>query len=196
MMQLDTQENDGSLIHKKLDNLCKKHPYYSLALTNAMRKHIIERDVDLFHQMYQHLQNYKRIAIVSNEFFFPWRWLLLKYFDIEPTVYSNHIVTDLLPSSYNTNTMFENIDLSVFDLVIIPDFEHFAPIDMMKSNYDTNLLVVNWLFYDYKVNNNLALSVEDLKEIACVPNPIASGRHRMALNATKYVYYLLGRVVY
>jgi hypothetical protein len=193
MKQLDTLEIDGALIADYIDQLAKQYPDDYQLYYNLGRKFIIDKDVYVFHKIYEKLVTYKTIAIASCEYYIPFKILCEKYLGYTPTIYSNHYL-----NNYGQCIMFGDIDLSFHDLVIIPDFEHFAPIDMINSKIHNDLLAINWSFYHYKVNNNLAYTLEDLKDITCIKDPHLLGKQPINDDRlpNKNFMYILGLVIY
>lgn len=79
-------------------------------------------------------------------------------------------------------------------LIIYPETETLVPFELLRYNHNKKIIFCsNFLYYDFKINNNLAYSEEDLIDICKVENVKISGSIPLKFyNTKRNFYYVMG----
>lgn len=141
-------------------------------------KHLcINKYTGLFEKIYELYDSLDRVTIMASGDPVALCYLLKKYYDSEITIVSDHPVLDRIGDFFereygakivDLNPMFDDCSeyITGADLVIFPEFEYFAPLNLIKYyNKGAETLVIHYI--DVPNNNNmkqLILSEEELVE--------------------------------
>jgi hypothetical protein len=131
----------------------------------------------LFDRIYEHYDSLDRVTIMAGGDPVALCYLLKKYYDSEITIVSDHPALDRIGDFFretfeativDKNPMFDDCSeyIEKADLVIFPEFEYFAPLDLIKY-YDKGVDTLAIHYIEIANNNNmkqLILSEDDLVE--------------------------------
>ena len=96
----------------------------------------------------------------------------------------------------NLNPITEDISsfISSNELIIYPETETLIPFNLLRYEHKNKMVFCcNFLFYDFKINDNLAYNEDDLQEICNIKNIILKGKQSLNFNDTKRnFYYVMG----
>lgn len=145
----------------------------------------------------------KKVAIVNSSNPLALTHFFKKEFKSEVTIISDHPAFEksekFFQKFFKCNTIvksifFEDVDLSLYDLVILPEFEYLVPLSMLNHvNFGkANILAVQHIQHVNDHNSrHLILSEEDLLDMCEFTDVIESGK---VLNVDgRYVYYAIGQ---
>lgn len=123
----------------------------------------------------------------------------LTFIDNNPSLF---YIKDYIKEKYNCEVIYENpitYDLSNLikenDLIIYPETETLVPFYLLKYKQKNKMIFCcNFLRYDYKINNNLAYSEEDLIDMCNIFKVLLRGS-KLCHQSEKYsrnFYYVMG----
>jgi len=96
----------------------------------------------------------------------------------------------------NENPITENLTslIDANDLIIYPETETLIPFDLLRYTHKRKLVFCsNFLFYDFKINNNLAYSEDDLIDLCNIETIKLKGTEPLKFNDTvRNFYYVMG----
>jgi hypothetical protein len=94
------------------------------------------------------------------------------------------------------NPITEDISNHIFnnELIIYPETETLIPFDLLRYEHNNKIVFCsNFLFYDFKINNNLAYNEDDLIELCNINSILLKGKHSLNFNNRKRnFYYVMG----
>lgn len=96
----------------------------------------------------------------------------------------------------NLNPVTEDLSafISANDLIIYPETETLVPFDLLRYNHKNKMIFCsNFLFYDFKINNNLAYNEDDLASMCYIKNILIKGKNILNFkDETRNFYYVMG----
>ena len=205
-MQMGGQNNFGvstTTIREKfiqLENhwLTKRNQPNTLIQYHTNPK-LIQKNLYLFEKIYRNIKTLNNVAIVHSSFPVVLSHMLYNVCNSKLTLISDHPgfveARDFFENNYNATTitkspLFDNINLQEYDLIIIPEYEYFVPLNLLDNFKNKTVALVHHIVHLNEGNDmNDVYSINDLYDKCSFTNIIDSS----ILNYDKFpIYCIIG----